>query len=83
MFHGRFASFSRLVTKSQHKDGGAAVNLGLLDSTSLYDILEERGFEVDLVKTRHTKNLAGRKMRCKGKSVAARFFGKPPGRRSR
>jgi len=27
----------------------------------LYDILEERGFEVYLVNARHTKNLAGRK----------------------
>jgi hypothetical protein len=27
----------------------------------LSDILEERGFEVDLVNARHTKNLPGRK----------------------
>jgi transposase len=27
----------------------------------LYDILEERGFEVYLVNARHTKNLPGRK----------------------
>ena len=28
---------------------------------ALYDILEERGFEVYLVNARHTKNLPGRK----------------------
>ena len=34
----------------------------------LYDILEERGFEVYLVNARHTKNLPGAKAMCKSAS---------------
>ncbi len=59
MLHSRSASASRLVRELRSKDRGPAVHR--VYWIPLYDILEERGFEVYLVNARHTKNLPGRK----------------------
>jgi transposase len=41
----------------------------------LYDILEERGFEVYLVNARHTKNLPGRKSDVQGRKSSTAHAG--------
>ena len=59
MFHGRLASFGGLL-EACGIDSVAMQSTGVY-WIPLYDILEERGFEVYLVNARHTKNLPGRK----------------------
>jgi hypothetical protein len=48
-----------MVAELWRADRGFAIDRSVLDS--LYDISEERGFEVYLVTAQHTKNLPGRK----------------------
>ena len=59
MLYGGPLSPGRLVAQQWGEDGGHAIYC--VYWIPLYEILEERGFEVYLVNARHTKNLPGRK----------------------
>ena len=72
----RFACFTADLNRMAEWLRSCGVKTIAMQSTGvywipLYDILEERGFEVFLVNARHTKNLPGRKSDVHGEPVAA------------
>ena len=72
----RFECFTAYLYRLSDWLKSCGVNTVALQSTGvywipLYDILEERGFEVYLVNARHTKNLPGRKSDVQERPVVA------------